>query len=467
MHVFNLAGERIKSFKPHQASVSDIEMDSTADFVATASIDGEKLVFFRLNLLICQLPGQVVVHSLSTTESYVFDMKRPIRTVALEPHFAKRTSRAFVCGGMAGTLVLREKGWLGHKETILHSAEGPIWHVRWREHFIAWANDFVGSLVVLFCHRFIYACCVLQGVKIYDTQSQSRITFIDRPPDSPRADLFKCTLHWQDDTTLLIAWADHIKVARIRSRASASPKLSPWIVEVTAAFQLDCMISGILPHPTPPQHLAPENGTTAIVLTSFLILAYEPPDTYGDEMTDDRARQARKTAERPELRIISRSGEELTADALSVTNYQAWGCNDYLLADVDPSSADGERCYVVVSPKDIVLVRPRDRKDHIAWLVEHKRYEEALDEVEKLGEDERASEIPDSRIDPVQIGARYINHLIGEGSPILPFLDTLLTSILNQVTSIKRLGCVQRSVVRIPRNGRNGYSCLHRSTSCR
>ncbi|KAF8432996.1 hypothetical protein L210DRAFT_3557295 [Boletus edulis BED1] len=379
VHVFNLTGERIKSFKPHQASVSDIEVDSTADFVATASID-----------------GQVVVHSLSTTESYVFDMKRPIRTVALEPHFAKRTTRAFVCGGMAGTLVLREKGWLGHKETILHSAEGPIWHVRWRGHFIAWANDL--------------------GVKIYDTQSQSRITFIDRSPDSPRADLFKCTLYWQDDTTLLIAWADHIKVARIRSRLSGGPKLPPWIVEVTAAFQLDCMISGILPHPMSLQHLAPENGIPpAVVLTSFLILAYEPPDTYGDEMTDDRARQARKTAERPELRIISRSGEELTADALSVANYQAWGCNDYLLAEVNPVNPDGERCYVVVSPKDIVLVRPRDRKDHIAWLVERNRYEEALDEVEKLGEAERASETSDSRIDPVQIGARYINHLISEG----------------------------------------------------
>ena len=40
MHVLDLTGKRIKSFKPHQASVSDIEMDSTADFVATASIDG-------------------------------------------------------------------------------------------------------------------------------------------------------------------------------------------------------------------------------------------------------------------------------------------------------------------------------------------------------------------------------------------------------------------------------------------
>ncbi|KIJ13328.1 hypothetical protein PAXINDRAFT_81370 [Paxillus involutus ATCC 200175] len=386
VHVLDLTGKRIKSFKPHQASVSDVEMDSTADFVATASID-----------------GQVVVHSLSSPESYVFDMKRPIRTVALEPHFAKKTSRAFVCGGMAGTLVLREKGWLGHKETVLHSGEGPIWHVRWRAHFIAWANDL--------------------GVKIYDTQSQSRIAFIDRPPDSPRADLFKCTLYWQDDSTLLIAWADHIKVARLRSRphptASASgANLPPWIVEVTAAFDLDCMVSGILPHPMSSPSFPKENGSvaSATTLTSFLIIAYETPDTYGDEMTDDRARQARKTAERPELRIISRAGEELTADALSVTNYQSWSCNDYLLAEVDPpGSTDAGRCYVVASPKDIVIVRPRDRRDHIAWLVEHQRYEEALDEVERLSEDERTSEIPDSRIDAVQIGERYIKYLVGEG----------------------------------------------------
>ncbi|KIN93076.1 hypothetical protein M404DRAFT_36420 [Pisolithus tinctorius Marx 270] len=169
VHVLDMTGKRIKSYKPHQASISDMEMDNTADFVATASID-----------------GQVVIQSLSTQESYMFYMKRPIRTVALEPNFAKKSTRAFICGGMAGTLVLREKGWLGHKESVLHSGEGPIWN----------------------------------GVKIYDTQSHMRITYIDRGPDSPRADLFKCTLHWQDDTTLLITWADHIKVARLRPRSS-------------------------------------------------------------------------------------------------------------------------------------------------------------------------------------------------------------------------------------------------------
>ncbi|KAG2030660.1 hypothetical protein BDR03DRAFT_177621 [Suillus americanus] len=386
VHIVDLTGKRIKSYKPHQASVSDTEFDSTSDFVATASID-----------------GQVVIQSLSTHESYMFDMKRPIRTVALEPNFAKKSTRSFVCGGMAGTLVLREKGWLGHKETVLHSGEGPVWHVRWRERLIAWANDL--------------------GVKIYDTQSQMRITFIERPADSPRADLFKCTLHWQDDTTLLIGWADYIKIACIRERphaatASGSSNQPPFIVEITAAFQLDCMVSGIVSNsPSMPRS---KDGSSVQEKTppSFLILAYQAPDTYGDEMTEDRTRQARKTAERPELRIISHTGEELSADALGVTNYQAWSCNDYVMAEVDDSNSPGKsgKCYVVVSPKDIVIVRPRDRKDHILWLVDHQRYEEALEEVEKLDEDECSTDGDQTEISPIAIGERYIRHLVAEGN---------------------------------------------------
>ena len=87
--------------------------------------------------------GQVVIHSLSTPEVYSFDMRRPMRTIALEPNFAKSSSRAFICGGMAGNLVMHEKGWLGHKETLLHSGEGPIWMAKWRGRLIAWANDLV------------------------------------------------------------------------------------------------------------------------------------------------------------------------------------------------------------------------------------------------------------------------------------------------------------------------------------
>jgi len=277
-------------------------------------------------------------------------------------------------------------------------------------------------------------------VKIYDVVSQSRITFIDRPADSPRADLFKCTLHWQDDSTLLIAWADHIKVARIRARTSATPNVPPLFVDITAVFQLDGMVAGILPHPTPPSTSMPNSphsadpisseGSTSLAiattstsppLTSLLILTYTPPDTsfiHGSEMPDDPAQQKRKAAERPELRIISRAGEELAADAISLTDFQSWNCNDYVLAEVDDgtnSGGEGGRCYVVLSPRDIVVVRPRDSRDHVAWLVARKRYEEALDAIEKFGHTDKPVGTGNDTVNPTAIGQRYIRHLVNEG----------------------------------------------------
>lgn len=89
------------------------------------------------------------MHSLTSTESYAFDYKRPMHTISLEPNFAKKASRSFVCGGMAGNLVLQEKGWLGYKEQILHSGEGPIWASEWRGQLIAWANDKVSHFRAL------------------------------------------------------------------------------------------------------------------------------------------------------------------------------------------------------------------------------------------------------------------------------------------------------------------------------
>ena len=91
-----------------------------------------------------------MLHSLSTPESHTFDMKRSLRTVALEPNFAKSSTRSLVCGGMAGSLVLHEKGWLGYRETVLHTGEGPVWQVRWRGRLIAWANDLVRTICLAF-----------------------------------------------------------------------------------------------------------------------------------------------------------------------------------------------------------------------------------------------------------------------------------------------------------------------------
>ncbi|KAG8985538.1 Vacuolar protein sorting-associated protein 41, partial [Tulasnella sp. 427] len=349
-HIMDFAGNRVKSYRSHRASINDIRIDSTSEFVATASMD-----------------GQAAIVSISGTENYGFDLKRPLRAIALDPHFAKRGTRAFVCGGMAGTLVMHEKGWLGHKETTIHSNEGPIWAIQWQGHLIAWAND--------------------NGVKIYDTQSQERLMSIARPANSPRADLFKCTLRWTDDTSLIIAWADHIMLARIRTRGNGAMS-----VEVTAHFQVDCMLSGIAPHPDP--------------IGSFLTLDYVPPDTFDNEATANPEDQRRKAANRPELRIISSAGEELSSDALTLKGFHMYGCNDYLLEIVRGSGGEPDY-FIVVSPKDIIIVKLRDAVDHINWLVEQELYEEALEEVEKLG--------PGKGAEVSEIGRKYIEYLIEEG----------------------------------------------------
>jgi hypothetical protein len=136
-------------------------------------------------------------------------------------------------------------------------------------------------------------------------------------------------------------------------------------------------------------------------------------------MTDDRARQARKAAERPELRIISRAGEELTADALTLANYQHLSCNDYVVEvssdDQQSLDVDKGRCYVVMSPNDLVLVKPRDKRDHVMWLVERRRYEEALDEVENFEVEGDGSSKEEDEVIVQEIRRKYIHHLIHEG----------------------------------------------------
>ena len=49
-NILDLTGQRIKTFKPHTASVVDMCFDTTADFIGTASMDGEHLSSSSLSL---------------------------------------------------------------------------------------------------------------------------------------------------------------------------------------------------------------------------------------------------------------------------------------------------------------------------------------------------------------------------------------------------------------------------------
>lgn len=387
-------------------------------------------------------------------------------------------------------------------------------------------------------------------MKIYDTNSKSRITYIDRVAGSPRADLFKCTLHWQDEHTLLIAWAEYIKVARIRARSSVLPSsqpptpalkgtsekptrtptppvnVPPLSVEITAVFQIDAMIAGILPYHTPlpsatslspPHSLSLSSShSSQTPSTSFLLLAYTPPDNahlQTDVLPQDSLAQKRRLANPPEVRIVSRKGEEEAMDGIDVEGYERYGCNDYGLDEVpslpshssqsssssygssltggllSPISGNGQRsppgspapsifgassppkpssiksaatatsspnananatashppllkpgshdkCFIIRSPRSIVLVRPRDRRDRIEWLVERNRFDEALREVDILepeeggvgtvtnvmnslgkGKEKEKGDDWEERSERMRVGLLYLRWLIDNGKP--------------------------------------------------
>eukprot|EP01136_Pigoraptor_vietnamica_P007289 Opistho-1_new@41342 len=64
--------------------------------------------------------------------------------------------------------------------------------------------------------------------------------------------------------------------------------------------------------------------------------------------------------------------------------------------------------FYIVSPRDIVVARPRDLDDHVAWLLEHEMYEEALTEAEK---GEKLLKLHNV----AKIGQDYLNHLTQTG----------------------------------------------------
>ena len=135
-----------------------------------------------------------------------FEYHRPMKAIALDPGYSRKTSKRYVAGGLAGQLCFNSKKWLGYRGQVrtsmsivhlleslvlvieccceficsilvLHSGEGPIHAVKWRTSLIAWAND--------------------AGVKVYDVATDQIINFIERPRGSLHPELLLTHLVWQ------------------------------------------------------------------------------------------------------------------------------------------------------------------------------------------------------------------------------------------------------------------------------
>uniref|UniRef100_A0A8C1XJS9 Vacuolar protein sorting-associated protein 41 homolog n=1 Tax=Cyprinus carpio TaxID=7962 RepID=A0A8C1XJS9_CYPCA len=229
-------------------------------------------------------------------------------------------------------LLLYERNWLNRwKTSVLHEGEGNITNVKWRANLIAWANNV--------------------GVKIYDISSKQRITNVLRDNTNLRPDMYPCSLCWKDNTTLIIGWGSSVKICVVKERDPTEMRdLPSRYVEIVSAFETEFFISGLAP------------------LADQLVTLYYVKDS--SEHMEEEFRT------RPRLDIIQslpEGCEEISSDALTVRNFQENQCRDYRL-----EHSEGESLFYIISPKDIVVAKERDQDDHIDWLLEKKKYEEAL-----------------------------------------------------------------------------------------
>ncbi|KAJ3412220.1 Vacuolar protein sorting-associated protein 41 [Chytridiales sp. JEL 0842] len=381
VHILDLNGNSVKSFPSHSATVNEVCIDTHGEYVASASDD-----------------GKVVVNSLYTPEQQVYKYKRPMKAVCLEPDYAKKQTRQLVLGGTSEELLMSGKGWFGgSRDVVLHSGEGPIWTVKWRGQFVAWANE--------------------AGVKIYDAVNAQKFAYIDRPVGAPRADLYKCCLCWRSDEEILVGWADSVKIGVVkeRSKMDVASGLPAKYVEIVCQFRTDFIVCGIAPI------------QDDILLLSFIT----DPSTDALHLSQPSASFSRPTSQPPEIHVLDRSGNHLANDVLSVFGYEHYRASDYKLAYL-PSFDDNpaETAFYIVSPKDIIVARPRDLDDHIEWLVGKARYVEALGMAENAaaGIGGEAGEVYRGRLkveDVVEIGVKYLKSLVekkefAEAAGLLP-----------------------------------------------
>jgi tetratricopeptide (TPR) repeat protein len=161
--------------------------------------------------------------------------------------------------------------------------------------------------------------------------------------------------------TLLIGWANSVKVCEVKrkertsagvSGSSSSSDAPDKYVEITRMFNISFCISGIAS------------------LKDEIILLVVDKDTL-----DAPGSTPQMMVVRP---LESLQFEEVSSDILSPKGYQAYTCKDYHL-----ESLIDDEIYFIVCPKDIILAKPREDDDHVAWLVERNRFDEALDAIKE------------------------------------------------------------------------------------
>lgn len=207
LHVFDHLGNRVRPPRqPHSLCVNEISADSAGEYVASCSDD-----------------GTVCVHGLYSREnSHNLTFDAPVKTIALDPGYARAGSgRRFAVGDTR--VLLHEKTFLSRlRVTTVHEGEGPVQALSWRGSLLAWASA--------------------GGVRVYHTE-QRRVISVIRCDAGERPANHRCHLVWRDGRHLLVGWRRSVQEAVVRQGVPGDPASAH--MEITHIFHTDFLVCGL------------------------------------------------------------------------------------------------------------------------------------------------------------------------------------------------------------------------------
>ena len=428
LYVLNLDGTERRKFIAHAATINDVCVDEEEEAVATASDDGKVVV--------------VSLHPQSFA-TQTFNVKRPVKTVALDPE-SRKGARQFCHAGLQGDVVFHERGWFVDKDITIHSGDGPVYAVRWRGPYIAWSDD--------------------TGVKIFNIRSNTKVSHIKRPSASPRADLFRANLCWSDDgKTLAIGWATAIQVVEVievtapegaanqrylKGKVKWEHKLRSHVISGLVGYR-EYWVALVCKEPNLNAFLeaasdAEESATPASAVntpvenrsrasskaSSKVSSAAGSRDASQEPLKEDVNQDAEskssspaagprrrklQPSDPPEVHVLNPSTPQhlVTKDFLMVDGLERNKANDYRLCRWRTRNMAHNKnpLYFILSPKEVIVGRERDLNDHMRWLLDRARTEDALEcSIAYQGKG-----VLDEQYAVTVVGQTFLDELIDEG----------------------------------------------------
>ncbi|XP_023569135.1 vacuolar protein sorting-associated protein 41 homolog [Octodon degus] len=373
VYLLDVQGNITQKFDVSPVKINQISLDESGEHMGVCSEDGKVQVF-----------------GLYSGEEFHETFDCPIKIIAVHPHFVRSSCKQFVTGGKK--LLLFERSWMNRwKSSVLHEGEGNIRSVKWRGHLIAWANNM--------CYRESRKCDERDAAfKIHSSIKREGMQFINAVivnSTTIRVEkvwvkvwiFYKLKRRKIKDqkghlsSKLQLTSGFIFQICSVKERhASEMRDLPSRYVEIVSQFETEFYISGLAP-----------------LCDQLVVLSY---------VKEVSEKTEREYCARPRLDIIQplpETCEEISSDALTVRGFQENECRDYHL-----EYSEGESLFYIVSPRDVVVAKERDQDDHIDWLLEKKKYEEALMAAEISQRNIKRHKILD-------IGLAYINHLVQRG----------------------------------------------------